>query len=259
MRVQPEAESSVGSDVPIPASPAIENPVDDRVGTRNRVARLILANGPTTATELATRLKLTSAGVRRHLDALLAEGLIEAHEQRVYGQRGRGRPAKVFSLTGAGREVFHHDYDSLAIEAIRFIAEIGGDDAVDRYAHRRFEDLADRYRDQLAAAAPEERPRLLAEALTADGYAASMRPPGNAPGEQLCQHHCPVQRAAEEFPQLCEAETQVFAELLGTHVQRLATIAHGDGVCTTFIPASVGRPRASENSESATYEGDGRS
>jgi len=23
---------------------------------------------------------------------------------------------------------------------------------------------------------------------------------------------------------------------LGTHVQRLATIAHGDGVCTTFIP-----------------------
>ncbi|MFW6188461.1 MAG: transcriptional regulator, partial [Actinomycetota bacterium] len=24
--------------------------------------------------------------------------------------------------------------------------------------------------------------------------------------------------------------------LLGTHVQRLATIAHGDGVCTTHIP-----------------------
>ena len=24
--------------------------------------------------------------------------------------------------------------------------------------------------------------------------------------------------------------------VLGVHVQRLATIAHGDGVCTTFIP-----------------------
>ena len=33
-----------------------------------------------------------------------------------------------------------------------------------------------------------------------------------------------------------EAETEVFARLLGTHVQRLATIAHGDGVCTTYIP-----------------------
>lgn len=41
---------------------------------------------------------------------------------------------------------------------------------------------------------------------------------------------------AEKFPQLCEAETEIFSQLLGTHVQRLATIAHGDGVCTTFIP-----------------------
>ena len=55
-------------------------------------------------------------------------------------------------------------------------------------------------------------------------------------GDQLCQHHCPVAHVAAEFPQLCEAETEIFARLLGRHVQRLATIAHGDGVCTTFIP-----------------------
>ncbi len=41
---------------------------------------------------------------------------------------------------------------------------------------------------------------------------------------------------AAEFPQLCEAETEVISRLVGTHVQRLATIAHGDGVCTTHIP-----------------------
>ncbi len=41
---------------------------------------------------------------------------------------------------------------------------------------------------------------------------------------------------AAEFPQLCEAETAAFAELLGTHVQRLATIGHGDHVCTTYVP-----------------------
>jgi hypothetical protein len=44
---------------------------------------------------------------------------------------------------------------------------------------------------------------------------------------------------AEKFPELCEAETEVFARLLGTHVQRLATIAHGDGVCTTCIPSNL--------------------
>ena len=83
---------------------------------------------------------------------------------------------------------------------------------------------------------------MLAEALSEDGYAASVR---SAPvGDQLCQHHCPVAHVAAEFPQLCEAETEVFARLLGRHVQRLATIAHGDGVCTTNVPDTDQPPPA---------------
>ncbi|MEU1163283.1 transcriptional regulator, partial [Streptomyces sp. NPDC005921] len=90
------------------------------------------------------------------------------------------------------------------------------------------------YRKAIESVRPDERAEALARALSVDGYAATAR---SAPvGEQLCQHHCPVAHVAEQFPQLCEAETEIFAELLGTHVQRLATIAHGDGVCTTFIP-----------------------
>ena len=59
-------------------------------------------------------------------------------------------------------------------------------------------------------------------------------------GEQLCQHHCPVAHVAAEFPQLCEAETEAFGRLLGTPVQRLATIAHGDGICTTHVTHVTG-------------------
>jgi predicted ArsR family transcriptional regulator len=229
---------------------------EERQATRNRVARSILSEGPRTAAELASSLGLTPAGVRRHLDALLAEGLVEAREQRVYGHRGRGRPAKVFALTDSGRAVFHHDYDVLAVDALRFIAEAGGQEAVAAFARRRFADLTARYQAVLAEADPDDRAGLLAEALTADGYAASTREAEKLPGEQLCQHHCPVQHVAEQFPQLCEVETQVFAELLGTHVQRLATIAHGDGVCTTFIPtAAVARQRA-QAPEPIQSEGD---
>ena len=77
-----------------------------------------------------------------------------------------------------------------------------------------------------------------------EGYAASGATPGA--GVQLCQHHCPVAHVAAEFPQLCEAETAAFAELLGTHVQRLATIAHGDAVCTTHVPRMFIRTRHPE-------------
>jgi predicted ArsR family transcriptional regulator len=105
------------------------------------------------------------------------------------------------------------------------------------FARARLADQADAYRKALEAVEPERRAEALARALSADGYAASARSaPSPQLGEQLCQHHCPVAHVAEEFPQLCEAETEIFSELLGTHVQRLATIAHGDGVCTTFIP-----------------------
>jgi predicted ArsR family transcriptional regulator len=84
------------------------------------------------------------------------------------------------------------------------------------------------------------RVQALAEALSADGYAASAGPApaigvAGSSGEQLCQHHCPVAHVAAEFPQLCEAETEAFGRLLGTPVQRLATIAHGDGICTTHV------------------------
>jgi hypothetical protein len=46
-----------------------------------------------------------------------------------------------------------------------------------------------------------------------------------------------VAHVAAEYPQLCEAETEAFGRLLGTPVQRLATIANGDGVCTTHVTA----------------------
>lgn len=206
----------------------------DEAPTRERVARSILELGPSTAAVLGERLDLTPAAVRRHLDHLIEEGAVEAREPRVYGTRGRGRPAKVFALTEVGRDRFDQQYDDLAVQALRFLAETGGDDAVMEFARRRVAGLETRYREILEESPATEPSAALAAALTQGGYAASVR--ANPVGTQLCQQHCPVAHVAHEFPQLCEAETEVFGRLLGHHVQRLATIAHGDGVCTTFIP-----------------------
>jgi len=214
--------------------PPSQSQDDPHAGTRARVARSILENGPSTAAALGARLGLTPAAIRRHLDTLKADGMIEGRQARVHGHRGRGRPAKVFE---AGRDAFEQAYDDLAVGALRFLAETGGDELVGEFARRRVGELEERYRPMVdAAAGPEDKARALAWSLSADGYAASVETAPTGSGEQLCQHHCPVAHVAEQFPQLCEAETEAFARLLGTHVQRLATIAHGDGVCTTHIP-----------------------
>ncbi|WP_431967584.1 helix-turn-helix transcriptional regulator [Actinacidiphila sp. bgisy160] len=243
------------------ASEAQEEQTTGERSTRNRVARSVLLHGPSTAADLAERLGLTQAAVRRHLDALLAEGMVEPREKRVYGNRGRGRPAKVFALTDCGRDAFDQAYDQLAADALRWIAESAGggqqgDAAVSAFARARVAAQAERYRAVVEAAGPEERTQALAKALSQDGYAATTRNAPASAGEQLCQHHCPVAHIAEQFPQLCEAEAEVFSRLLGTHVQRLATIAHGDGVCTTFVPKAA--PPAGSNAPTNTASNAGR-
>jgi predicted ArsR family transcriptional regulator len=203
--------------------------------TRHRVARSILVEGPSTAAALGVRLDLTPAAVRRHLDQLVAEGAVEAREPRRQAHRGRGRPAKVFALTERGREGFDQQYDDLAVQALRFLRETGGEDAVRSFANQRVAFIEERF-GEVATARPELRPvEVLASVFTDEGYAAAVRALPLA-GDQLCQQHCPVSHVAHEFPQLCEAETEAIGKVLGRHVQRLATIAHGDGVCTTCIP-----------------------
>jgi len=99
----------------------------------------------------------------------------------------------------------------------------------------------------------------VAGALTEAGYATTTTPvTGPIHGIQLCQHHCPVSHVAEEFPELCETEREAFAEILGTHVQRLATIVNGDCACTTHVPlteTSTDKPttlRRTARAEAAT-------
>jgi predicted ArsR family transcriptional regulator len=222
---------NVGTD----RTPVAQSPAGGDGRTRESVARTLLEHGPVSAAEIAESLGLSPAAVRRHLDALIADGEATTRSAPRRGPRGRGRPAKLFLLTAAGRARFGHAYDDLAVAALRFLAEQGGDQAVRSFAEQRVTDLVGRHRAAVVALPdPTTRAVALADALSSAGYAASAEHVGA--GAQLCQHHCPVAHVAAEFPQLCEAETAAFADLLGTHVQRLATIARGDAVCTTHVP-----------------------
>lgn len=207
--------------------------------TRDRVTELLLRQGEVTATAVGAALGLSTVGIRRHLEAMVAAGLVTSAERPGNAHRGRGRPARVFSLTAAGRSRFPHTYDDLAAAALRWIAATGGQRAVSEFAAVQVAALETRCRAAMAEAGedPVARATALAGALTAEGYAAGAS--AIASGGQLCQHHCPVAEVAAEFPQLCEAETEVISRLVGSHVQRLATIANGDRACTTHIPGPV--------------------
>ncbi|WP_432563395.1 helix-turn-helix transcriptional regulator [Kineococcus sp. SYSU DK003] len=205
--------------------------------TRTRVRTTVAELGPVPAARIAELLGLTGAAVRRHLDAMVAEGVLEARDPRPEARRGRGRPAKEYVIASAGHDDLPSGYDDLALSALEYLQRVHGPEAVSDFARQRFAAL-----EQALAGLEGPLPQkveALVRALADQGFSASSRPVAVgtlAEGVQLCQGHCPVQKVAEAFPQLCEAERRTFETILGTRVQRLATLAHGDHVCTTFVP-----------------------
>jgi predicted ArsR family transcriptional regulator len=218
--------------------------VDER--TRDKVLSAVLEHGPVSAAELGDRLGYTPAAVRRHLDALSRDGLIEV---KVTGSRspGAGRPARRYVLSQRGQTRLGNDYLHIAQAALGQLREMAGPDAVRQFAAGRFADMEERYRPVVESAGDsiEDKAVALAEALSLDGFVGSTREIGrNAPNAamlsiQLCQGHCPIQELATRFPDFCDQETEVFARLLGVDVRRLSTLASGGHVCTTHIP--IGR------------------
>ena len=201
-------------------------------GAAERVARVLLEVGAATAVELSHTLETSVQATRRSLNALLEAGFVASHERTPFGPtptRGRGRPSVTYSLTPVGRSACDQGYDDLALESLRFIDRTYGRSGVRAFAAERAARIT-AGGDLLS----------IVDALNSEGYAATLEPASNdSHSSQLCQHHCPVVSAASEFPELCQEETSAFSAALGQHVTRLATLAHGDPICTTLIPNHV--------------------
>lgn len=217
----------------------------DESRTRDRVRRAVGEQGPVSARDLSTDLGLTPAAVRRHLDALSDDDLIAEHQAPPGpGGRGRGRPARKYVLTERGQEKLATSYHDVATAALHYLQNEAGTEALDAFANAHAAQLEKRLRTAIDAAGDdvEARTAALAEALSDEGFAATARPVAQGTGLagiQLCQGHCPVKQVASEFRQFCDAETEMFSRLLGVHVQRLATLAGGEHVCTTFVPTGA--------------------
>lgn len=196
--------------------------------------------GPGTAPELSQRLGLSATAVRRSLTALVDAGLAATSSRAPYGpapEPRRGRPSHVYSLTAAGQAACGQAYDDLALEVLRFLERTAGTESVRAMAAERADRLVSRLHPT-DTPATESSVQAMATLLTDAGYAADVVSAG--PNTvQLCQHACPIVEAATAFPALCEAEAAALGTALGVHVTRLATLAKGDGVCTTVIPIAT--------------------
>jgi predicted ArsR family transcriptional regulator len=231
-------------------APAAFPAADAEERTKDRVRNAVLEHGPISAAELGDLLGFTPAAVRRHLDHLSRDGVIEVKRVARAGA-GAGRPARRYVLSSQGQSSLGDDYLDIAASALRRLAEMAGPESVRQFAVERFAAMERRYAPEIDAAGADitARAQALSEALSRDGFVASAASiqakaplPAALSSVQLCQGHCPIQQLAAEFPVFCDVETELFSRLVGVDVRRLSTLARGGHVCTTHIP--TGRPAA---------------
>ena len=186
-----------------------------------------------TTRELADRIGLTPNALRRHLKELELEGVV--HYRREI--RGVGGPVFAYSLTESGESLFPKAYDTALSEVLELVRAQRGEEGVVELFQRRWEQVAESTRVELAQLPIGERAARLATLLTSLGYMAELRE-GDSP--TLTEHNCAIRLVAERFPEVCDAEERFITEVLGTTVIRQAHIAKGGSCCEyCFQPGEV--------------------
>lgn len=208
----------------------------------------VLQGAPASVAELADALALSDVAVRRHLQVLERDGLVEG--QTVRGT-GRGRPGTRYSLTDKGRRLFPDRSAELANDLLGYLEAVHGRAALRDFLRWRAGEQETRYAAAVSPSDPDagdepgealsRRVAALAEVLSEDGFAARAIPvvsgDGSA-GMQLTQGHCAVADVAREHPEICAYEAALFQRVLGAKVSRRETIAGGASACVCHISKS---------------------
>ncbi len=184
------------------------------IRTRKAILHALKTEGPADAKTLAERQGVTAMAVRQHLYQLHDEKLVTYSEQ----PQTRGRPAKMWRLTGNADQYFPDAHAELTSSLIDAMRAAFGNDGLERIIASRTASQIEAYQKQLAGARSlPARIKKLARIRTREGYMAeSVR---QADGSyHLIENHCPVCTAAKSCRGLCAAELTLFQSILGEDV-----------------------------------------
>jgi len=203
-------------------------------GTRERVLDYIVRNREARVEDLADSLEITPAAVRRHLDNLRADGLVEARAVR----QAMGRPYYAYHATEQGMGKMPAAYADLLERMLRSLGE--REDVIAGVMTNVAEALAARHRAEVAS--DEDDPEMRIEQVT-----ESLRPEGildrwhsGPDGFHLLNGTCPYLKAAELSPLPCESDRRAIELLVGLDVEQLNRIVDGSPVCEYLVRSAHG-------------------
>jgi predicted ArsR family transcriptional regulator len=206
-------------------------------GAKRRIVDRLKRSDGATAPEMATEFGLTDTAVRQHLEALEAAGLVVRSASTPTAAAGRGRPPVLWCATPLVDTLFADRHGDLTVELIASIREALGDEALATVVRARARRQLVAYQHELPATGdPATTVTALAQLRSHEGYLAEVT--YEADGTlHLLEHHCPIRNAADHCSHLCDAELELFRDVLGpeAEVHRDQHLIAGDARCAYRI------------------------
>lgn len=203
------------------------------MNTQDQILFLLKTRGPSTAQQLAKLLDISSMGVRRHLDAWHAKGLLltEDRADKV------GRPARYWLLSDVGHARFPDRHSELTVQLIAQVRSLFGQAGLDKLITAREHISETGYQERMAGAKTlSKRLAKLVEARDAEGYMAQLEKQSDG-SFLLIENHCPICAAATACQGFCRSELDVFRRTLGpaSTVERVEHVLAGGRRCVYRI------------------------
>lgn len=198
--------------------------------TRKMILTLFKTKGTLSINELAKHLGITEMAIRRHINTLERDDLIQSKLVR----QSMGRPRRVYSLTTAADDMFPKNYYKLTLDLLNELIDEDGSDSVDKLFEGRKKKLKDKYEKQMVGKNLLERVSTLANIQNDGGYMVEWEK-DDAGDFIFNEYNCPIAQVANQYNQACTCELTLFESLLETKVERTECFAKGGNKCVYVI------------------------
>lgn len=198
-------------------------------GTRLKILNLLQEKGQASVGQLSKDLDLASATVRRHMDVLLRDRLVEYHQVR----KSLGRPEYAYTLTEEGQETLPKHYPRLLSDILAELSQLTQEEVAGHNGKELsdllFSRLAQKATVPVAGEGRQDRLTALVEVLNEGDFLPEVETLDSAVRIHL--HNCPFRSVAQYQESVCLFDQNLISNMLRAPVERERCIRNGDRSC----------------------------
>jgi predicted ArsR family transcriptional regulator len=204
--------------------------IDDNP-TRQKIIMLLKKAEFMTVAELSREMGITPMAVRQHLMALERKGIVSY----VTKKYGIGRPMFLYKLTEKANDIFPNSYGNFLLEVLRALDDMDGRGKIDKIFRVSKQSMLDRKQRALFGANDfTEKVVLFTELLEKDGFLVELEEKKD--DFKLKMFNCLLPEVANEYPEACKYELELYRNLLNKNVSRSQSMRGGSPSCVYVIP-----------------------